>query len=172
MYPFLPLQQVDPYTVQQSVGSGGRAIGAFLGTLVVGGLLLVFLEDAFERVVGVVETEPVSSFFWGLGFLIALVVVVVVLVVTIVGILIAVPLVIVALLVDFAGSAAVYVSVGSRIAEAADWKASRWGHLLVGAVVAGLVAALPVVGGLVSFVVGGIGVGAIARDWYRRHEGA
>lgn len=128
---FLPLQQVDPFGVQRSLGVAGRAVGAFLGTLIVGALLLA---------------------------------------ITIVGLLVAVPLIFLGLLLKFAGDALVYVYVGSRAADGLDWETTRWGHLVVGAVFAGLVAAVPLVGSLVSFVVSSIGVGAIVHTLYRRYD--
>ncbi|WP_188877119.1 hypothetical protein [Halarchaeum grantii] len=66
----LPLQQVDPFGVQQSLGVAGRAVAAFLGTLIVGALLLAFVEEWFERLLGVVDDAPVPSFLWGIGTLV------------------------------------------------------------------------------------------------------
>jgi len=163
----LPLQQVDPSQVQNSIGVGGRAFGSFLGTLIIGAIVLAFASDYVERMIDVVREKPVPSFFWGLGVLVALAVVTFVLVITLIGIIVAIPLLIVALIVNFIGSAIVYVYVGDRIADAANWETTRWGHLIVGAVVAGVVAAIPLVGGILSFVVSGIGVGAIVGSWYR-----
>ncbi|GGM65402.1 putative membrane protein [Halarchaeum rubridurum] len=166
----LPLQQVDPYGFQRALGVGGRAAGAFLGTLIVGALLLAFADDHVERLVDAVAEEPVPSFLWGVGTLVALVCVTFLLVLSIVGILVAVPLILVAAVVYYVGNTLTYVYVGGRAAAGLGWETTRWGHLLVGAVFAGAVAALPVVGGLVSFVVSSIGVGALVHTWYRSRE--
>ncbi|GGN17026.1 hypothetical protein [Halarchaeum nitratireducens] len=167
---FVPLQQVDPYGVQQALGVGGRAAGAFLGTMLIGALMLAFAGERVERLVDVVADEPVPSFLWGIGTLVVFVCVAVLLVLTIVGIIVVVPLLVVGAAVYYVGNVLVYVYVGGRAADGFGWETTRWGHLLVGAAFAAVVAALPAVGGLVSFVVSSIGVGAIVHTWYRSHE--
>ncbi|WP_435095986.1 hypothetical protein [Halarchaeum sp. P4] len=166
----LPLQQVDVFSVQQSLGVVGRAVGAFVGTLLVGGLLLALAEDWFERLLGVVDEEPFPSFLWGLGTLVVFVCVGIVFVLTVIGILLVIPLVVVGLLLKFAGDALVYVYVGGRAAEGLGWETTRWGHLVAGAAFAGLVAAVPAVGWLISFVVSSVGVGAVVHTWYRKYD--
>ncbi|QLC34492.1 hypothetical protein EFA46_009835 [Halarchaeum sp. CBA1220] len=166
----LPLQQLDPFGVQQSLGVAGRAVGTFLGTLIVGALLLAFVDEWFERLLGVVDEEPIPSFLWGIGTLVVFVCVGIIFVITVIGLLLLLPLLVVGLLLKFAGDALVYVYVGGRAAEGLDWETSRWGHLVVGAVFAGLVAAVPAVGGLISFVISSIGVGAIVHTWYRKYD--
>jgi hypothetical protein len=152
------------------VGVVGRATGTFVGTLIVGALLLVVAPDYTERVMDTVEEHPGRSFLWGIGVLVALVIVTVLLVVTVVGIFVAVPLLLVMLLFYLVGSAIVFVLVGERALAAADVDSSRWGDLAVGAVAAAVLASIPFVGGLANFVVNSVGIGAIVYRW-RRGDG-
>jgi hypothetical protein len=157
--------QPEPDALLRLFGSAAQIAGTFLGTLVVGALLLAFAPDFTERIMDTAEDEPVTSFLWGLGIFLALIVVTVVLVITIVGIVLAIPLLIVMFVLYLVGSAIVFILVGERLAAAGDVDTSRWGHLVVGALVAAVLAAIPFVGGLVNFVVNSVGVGAIAYRW-------
>lgn len=129
-----------------------------------------FADSYLERLIDVVREEPLPSFLWGIGTLVVLACVTFLLVITIVGILVAIPLLLVAFAVYYVGNVIVYVYLGGRAADGLGWETTRWGHLLVGALGAGIVAAVPAVGGLASFVISAIGVGAIVHTWYRSRE--
>lgn len=156
---------IAPGAAEQLLGSWMSAVGTFLGTLVVGGLLLLLVPAFVERSIETIEEEPGQSFVWGLGIGILLVIVLLGLVITIVGIVIAIPLLLVMAVVWFVGSAIVFIYLGERLADAADVETSRWGHLLVGAVLTTVIAAVPFVGGLINFVINVFGVGAIVFRW-------
>lgn len=144
-----------------------RTAGTFLGTLIVGGLLVALAPDFVEDVIETVEDELGTSFLWGVGVFVALILVTIVLFITIVGIIVAIPLLIVTGILYLVGSAIVFVAIGDRILDAADTEGSRWADLVVGALVAAVIAAIPVIGGLANFVINAVGVGAIVYRWRR-----
>lgn len=157
----------QPDAFGRLLGFWARAGGTFFGTLIVGGLLLALAPAFTERVIETVEENAGVSFLWGLGIFVAILVTVVVLVITLIGIIVAIPLMIVAAILYLIGSAIVFVAIGERLLEAADVETSRWGHLLVGAFIATVVAAMPIIGGLANFAINAVGVGAMAYYWRR-----
>lgn len=157
------LAQVDPGTgPQPGVGGGvvGSAVGAFLTTLIVGGLLVTFAERYTVRMMEYLQREAVGSFLWGIVALLALLVVAVLLVITIVGILVAIPLLIVAYVVWAIGASIAFLAIGDRIVGREDgWLKP----LLVGAAINGGLT-ITGIGAIVTFVVGAAGFGAVLRD--------
>lgn len=148
--------EVDP-----SVGLGGSAFGAFLSTLLVGGILIALAPGYTERLMGRVRDDAVGSFIYGLVALVALILLAIVLAITIIGLVFVVPLVIVIALAWAAGASVAFIAVGERLVGSEDgWLKP----LLVGALVNGGLA-LTGIGGLVSFAVGAAGFGALLRDW-------
>lgn len=161
-----PMQPpADPGAFTRFFGSTLSAAGTFVGTLIIGALLLALAPDFTERIIDTIEDEPVTSFLWGLGIFVALVAIVIVLFITLIGIFIAVPLIIVMIFVSLFGGALVFINIGERLLEAADVETSHWGHLVVGALVATVLAAIPFIGGLANFVINSVGVGAIVYRW-------
>lgn len=142
-------------------GLAGGAMGAFLSTLIVGGILLAVLPDYTEGKVRNVFGDPVASFVYGFLALILLALVVVVLVITVVGIIVAIPLVVLAWLVWAVGATLAFLAIGDRLVGHRDgWLKA----LLVGALINGALA-LTGIGGLVSFVLGAIGFGTVLREY-------
>lgn len=158
-------QSPDPGTFARFFGSTISAVGTFVGTLIVGALLIAIAPDYTEKIIDTIEDEPVTSFLWGLGIFIALIVVVVILVITLLGIIVAVPLIFLMILVSLVGGAIVFIYVGERLLDAANVETSRWGHLVAGAFVATVLAAIPFIGGVTNFIVNSVGVGAIVYRW-------
>jgi hypothetical protein len=147
---------VDPGT-----GLVGGAVGAFLTTLVVGGILVAVAPEYTERMGARVLDEPVGAFVYGVVALLTLVVVTVLLAITIIGILVAVPLAIVAYVVWAVGAAIAYLAIGDRLVGHDDgWLKP----LLVGAGINGVLA-LTGIGGLIAFCIGATGFGAVLRNW-------
>lgn len=143
----------------QSVLSG--ALGSFLLTLLVGGLLMGIWPTYTRGRMDDIADQPLNTFLYGLGVILLLVVISAVLVVTVVGVLVAIPLLLFVSLVWIVGSAVAFLLVGHRIAGDGDgW----FKPLLVGAAVNGGLA-LTGIGGLVSFCLGAAGFGAILRAW-------
>lgn len=138
----------------------GGAIGAFLTTLVVGGIMVAVAPAYTERRMVDLVAEPVNSFLYGLVALVVLVILTVVLVITLVGILLAIPLAIVTYVVWAVGAAIAYLAIGERLVGREDgWLKP----LLVGAAINGVLA-LTGIGGLVAFGIGAAGFGAVLRS--------
>ena len=147
--------------VGPTVGLGSSAVGAFVSTVLVGGLLVTLAPEYTERLIERVRRDTVGSFVYGLLALVVLILVLVVLVVTLVGIVVAVPLAIVIGLAWAVGASVAFLAVGERLVGRDDgWLAP----LLVGALINGGLT-LTGIGGLVTFAVGAAGFGALLRDW-------
>ncbi len=163
----LALTQFDPPSGLENgvdidlwVGLGGGALGAFATTLVVGAILVAVAPDLLERTSQAVETNPVDSFVYGIVCLVFTVLVTIVLVVTIVGILVAIPFVILSYLVWAVGATVAFTTIAVRLVGREDgWLKP----LLLAAALNGLLT-LSGIGGLVAFIVGATGFGAVLRD--------
>ena len=147
--------------VDLASGLGGGALGAFLTTLIVGAILIAILPEYTQSRMDAVVRDPVPSFLYGLLAFLALIVVTVVLVLTVIGILVAIPLVLVATLLWSVGAVIGYLAIADRLIGHADgWLKP----LLVASVINGGLA-LTGVGGLVSFAVGAAGFGTVLRGY-------
>lgn len=151
-----PVDNVDP-----GPGLIASGVGAFLTTLVVGGILLALAEAYTVRTIASVLDNPVESFGYGIVALLALVLLTVLLVITIIGILVAVPLLLVAFVIWAVGAAVAYLAIADRIVGHED------GWLKPLLLAAGISGALAVtgIGGIIAFAVGATGFGAILRGW-------
>ena len=147
--------------VEPGAGLVGGAVGAFLTTLIVGGILVAVAPGYTERMGASVLEEPVGAFVYGVVALLALVVVTLLLAITIVGILLAVPLALVAYVVWAVGAAVAYLAIGDRLVGHEDgWLKP----LLVGAAINGVLTVTGI-GGLIAFGIGATGFGAVLRNW-------
>jgi hypothetical protein len=128
-------------------------------SLVVGGILLAGAPRYVDRIIGRIHDDTGISFLWGVGVLVLFIGSFVLLAITVVGIVIAIPLMIGFVVVAIVGNVLGYLAVLSGVVE------NRWLALVLAAALASLLGAIPVLGNLIGFVVGSLGVGAIARDW-------
>ncbi|MGB9965378.1 hypothetical protein [Halobacterium sp. CBA1126] len=150
--------------VNVSLGQGlaSGAVGAFLTTLVVGAIAVAVYPDRTEQLMADVLDDPVGSFAYGLLCALALFVVTLLLVFTIVGIVVALPLALVAYVVWAVGAAVAYLAIADRLVGHEDgWLKA----LLVAAAINGALAATGV-GGLVALLVGVTGFGAVLRAYF------
>lgn len=158
------IAQVDPgVNVDIALGEGlvGGAVGAFLTTLVVGAILVAVAPEYTERMMAVVLDDPVGSFAYGILSLIVLFLVTFLLVITVIGILVALPLLLVAYVVWAVGAAIAYLAIAERLVGHDDgWLKP----LLAGAVINGLLAVTGV-GGIVAICIGAAGFGAVLDAW-------
>jgi hypothetical protein len=145
-----------------AVGLLGSAAGAFLTTLVVGGLMVAVFPEYTERMMAAVLDDPVGAFVYGIVSLVSLALVTVVLVITFVGVVLAIPLVLVAYLVWAIGAAVAYLAIGERLVGREDgWLKP----LLVGAAINGVLA-LTGVGGLIAIAIGAAGFGVVLQNQF------
>lgn len=147
--------------VGPTVGLGGGAFSAFLTTLLVGAIMIALVPGYTERMVDHVRNDIGESFIYGLLVLVVLILLTLILVLTIVGIIVAIPLAILAGLVWAVGAVIGFLAIGERLVGSEDgWLKP----LVVGALINGGLA-LTGIGGLVSFAIGAVGFGAVIRDW-------
>lgn len=148
-------------TVTLGEGLAGGAVGAFLTTLLLGAVLVALFPDATERLMTAVVGEPFQSLAYGVFALFALVSLTVALVFSIVGIVVAIPLVVAAYLTWGVGSAVAFLAIADRLVGHED----GWGKpLLVAARMNGLLT-LTGIGTLVAICVGAAGFGAVLRPY-------
>jgi hypothetical protein len=155
------LQSAVDGALASALGLAGGAVGAFLTTLLVGAILLAFAPAYVSARTAEVADRPLANLGYGLVSLAFLVLVTVVLALTFVGLVVAVPLAVVTYVAWAVGSAVAFLAVGDRLVGHGD----GWTRpLLVGAGINGLLA-LTGVGGLVSLGVGAAGFGAVVRPY-------
>lgn len=136
-----------------------RLAGGFIFSLIVGSIMLATAPGYVDRIIERVQTDTGASFLWGIGVLALFIGLFVLLVITVVGIIVAIPLLIVFVVVAIIGNVLGYLALLSGLVE------SRWVALVLASALAAILGAIPVLGNLIGFVVGSLGVGAIARDW-------
>lgn len=142
----------------QSLSVFTRVLSSAVITLLAGGAFFVFARDSADATMRQAREDPLGSFIWGLGIGIAVIVGGFLLGITGIGLLIAIPLLLVFAVVALAVQAVVFVMVFESLLDSKP----PIGKALVGAaVLAGLLSAIPVLGPLVSFVIGSIGIGAL-----------
>lgn len=134
-------------------------IGAGLTTLLIGALLVLFAPAYTERVTDRAIDAPGATFLWGFGVSILVVVVAFVFAITIVGLVIAIPLVLVFGLFALVASEFGFLAAGRLVSE--DWTVV----VLVAVLVAVFTGYVPLLGGLVGFVLGSIGIGAAIFEY-------
>lgn len=158
------LQAVDvpkagEFDVAFSLGSS--AVGAFFTTLVVGAILVALVPEYTERMMDDVHADVVGTFIYGFVALVAVLLLTILLVFTIVGILVAIPFVMLSYLIWAVGATIAYLAIAVRLVD----KEEGWlKPLLVAAAMNGGLA-LSGIGGIVSFAIGAVGFGAVLRNW-------
>jgi hypothetical protein len=143
-----------------AAGLAGGAVGAFLTTLVVGAILVALAPDyTVDRMTAVLE-DPLGSFVYGIVVFLLLAVLAFVLVLSIVGILVVIPLVLVVYVLWAVGSTVAFLAIADRLVDRGDdWLKP----LLVAAAINGGLT-LTGVGGILALAVGAAGFGAILDD--------
>ncbi len=158
--------QMDPGGVPEAGPSGpasvlGSALGAFLTTLIVGAILLAVAPEYTQNRMGAVLERPLNSFLYGIVCLLVLVILIVVLFLTVIGIIVAIPLAILAYLIWAVGASIAFLAIGDRLVGHGDgWTKP----LLVGAAINGGLT-LTGIGGIITFAVGAAGFGTVLRAY-------
>lgn len=126
------------------------AVGAIVVTLVVGGGLITFAPEFTDRTTQQVHDRPVDALLYGIGIGVATVIALAVLAVTIVGIIPAIPLAVLAIVLSEIG----YLAAGRVVTD--NWI----GVLVVAMGVSAVVGGIPIVGGVLGFVLSSFGLGS------------
>jgi len=149
-------QHQHPDAVTVFTGGVLEGIVAGVVTLIVGGLLIGAADETTDRVTDRALQETGISFLYGVGVLILSFVLVVVLFISVIGILFLIPLVFLLIVLAEFG----YLAIGRAFVP-------EWGTaLLIAVVVSAFAGGVPVLGGIVGFVVGSIGIGAFVREYF------
>jgi hypothetical protein len=159
----LVAQAGSGFDVDVTLGQGlvGGAVGAFLTTLVVGAIAVAVFPERTERLMARVLDDPVGSFAYGLLCVVGLFVAALVLVFTIIGIVVAFPLLLVAYVVWAVGAAVAYLAIADRLVGHEDgWLKP----LLVAATINGALAATGV-GSILAVAIGITGFGAVLQPY-------
>ncbi|WP_424008850.1 hypothetical protein [Haloferax denitrificans] len=145
-----------------------RAGGSFLIDLVVGGILVAAAPAYTRDAIAEIRDDPGGSFLWGLGVGIGGVIVLVLLAITIIGLLVAIPGFLALVLLSIVGGAVSTVLLGSLVTGVASGGSPSLGvSLVVGALVAAVLSLVPILGSVILFVVDMLGLGVVGRNLYR-----
>lgn len=164
--PSIVAQQMDPNPVPDPRVSGitslfASALGSFLTTLIVGAILIAIAPEYSRDRMADALAEPIESFLYGIGSLLLLFIAIFVLAITIVGIIVAIPLAILAYVIWAVGAAIAFLAIGDRLVGHGDgWTKP----LLVGAAINGGLT-LTGIGGLLTFAIGAVGFGTVLRGY-------
>lgn len=131
------------------------AIGSMLGTLVVGGGLILFKPTYTARTTDHVREHPVATFFYGFVISVLLLVVVVVLYLTVVGMLLLIPVAIAVVIFGELG----FLAAGRTVSP--DWTVALFVAMLVAAFAGGV----PILGTVVGWSLSTMGLGAAYVEW-------
>ncbi|WP_277552583.1 hypothetical protein [Halobaculum limi] len=143
---------------------GRWILGNVVGNVILGGLLLVFGPDYADRKVAQFRTDPRQSTIWGVLVSVGVPVTLFALVFSLVGIILALPGVFVFAGVFLVASAVTVVLAGSVVGDA---PAASGRSVLIGSLVVGLLSSIPLVGGLLGWVVTLPGLGMVGHDLYQ-----
>jgi len=158
-------------TGQQFAGPLFDAYG-FLVNLVFGAVLLLVFPGGSQRLSNRMRAEPLSTGLYGLVALIGIPILLVLVAITIIGIPFAIIGALLFALTLWAGSILGRFAIGQMVMSYAGTD-NRWLALLVGLIVVGVLALVPILGGLVEFLVLLLGLGSVAvlgREAVRRRR--
>lgn len=141
---------------------GLRFATSLVVALVLGGGLAAVAPGYARATVDAINEDPAGALGWGLVVGIAAPVLLVLLAVTIIGLVVAIPGFIVLFVVGVAGNAVTVLWLGWTLVGEVGGSAA-----VAGAVVYALLAAVPVLGGLLTTLVGLLGLGEVSRRLYR-----
>ena len=149
----------ESWTMAELASDAGAAMTRTAMLFVFGAVLLALATRRMEKIELEVAGRPMRSFALGVVGGIAAILAFVVLCVTIIGIPVALIGLLVAILAAYAGICAVLTTVGGALLKHRTDNA--YVHLALGCVVYLVAGALPVIGGIVTFVVVLLGIGAV-----------
>jgi hypothetical protein len=158
--------------MSSDIGLGVRVASRFGVVLVInlllgGGLLLLAPEYA-RRMVAEIRDDAGTAFLWGLLVGIALPIALVLIAITIIGLLITIPGLIALFFLGLVGNAVTICWLGTLLTGHDTPDGAAVG---VGALGLALVGAVPVLGNLVTTLVGFFGLGVVGRDLYASWQG-
>mgnify|MGYP006275277393 CR=1 FL=1 len=142
---------------------GVQFAAGFVINLLLGGALVAVSPRYAGGKLDQFSADPGETIVWGLIVGIGVPIALAVLAITIIGLVIAVPGALVLAGVGIVGSAVMVVVVGDAVTDGGAGGTT----VLVGALVLALLTAIPIVGGLINWLVGLPGIGMVGHDLYR-----
>ncbi|MFC7203456.1 hypothetical protein ACFQJC_08025 [Haloferax namakaokahaiae] len=144
-----------------------RGAATFIVDLVVGGILVAAAPRYTRNSIANIRDNPGESLVWGLGLGIGGAIVIFILAITVIGLIVAIPAGIALAILGIVGGAVATVLLGSVLGEVAtSGELSLALALVVGAFVAAVLSVIPILGGLVMFVVDSLGLGIVGKQLY------
>ena len=146
----LGVAQISAQRPETGLSPVEESLAAVLLTLVIGGGLILIAPGYTDRATLRVLEEPADALLYGIGIGVVTAIVLAVLLITVVGIVLAVPLTVVVLVFGEIG----YLAVGRALTD--NWI----GVLLVAMAASAVVVAVPVIGALLGILLSSFGIGA------------
>lgn len=139
-------------------------VATAVGIALVGAIVSAIAPDFTDDGVAYLRTEPGEAFVYGVVAYVAIAVAMFVLAITIIGLIVVVPAIIVLAILSFGGTAVSAIALGAWVRSALGRGPAngRGADIAVGAVAWAGLGLVPVLGGLVTFVVGAMGFGYLA----------
>jgi hypothetical protein len=131
--------------------------------LVLGGALLLLAPAYARRMVAAIRDDTGGAFLWGLLVGIGVPIALVLIAITIIGLVVTIPGLIVLFFVSLIGNAVTVCWIGGALIGRDGPDGVAVG---VGAVVLAVVGAVPILGNLVTTLLGFFGLGVVGRDLY------
>lgn len=155
------------------LGFGAGLVVQFLVSLVVylllGGALVAFGPRYADAMVSDLRDDPGGAFGWGLVAGVVAPIVLVILALTIIGLIVAIPGFVVLLILGIVGNAVTIAWIGTTLG---DTGGAVDGYAVgVGALALAIVGAIPLLGGFLTSLLGFFGLGVVCRNAYSSRRG-
>lgn len=157
-----PRSSLDPTT-----RFGVQFVVGFVTNALLGGVLVGLNPAYASRKIDQFASDPGETVLWGLVVGVGAPVALAILAFTIVGLIVAIPGVLILVGVGIVGSAVMVVVIGDVVTDGGTGGES----VLVGALVLALLSAIPILGGVINWVVGLPGIGMVGHDLYLTWRG-
>lgn len=148
----------QPAGLSPGLAAVARFVGGVIGALIAAGLTLLVAPEFARRRVDDLRADPAVGLVWGLVAGVAVPVVLVLIAATGVGLVVAVPLFLVVFVHAVAGSGVAVLWVGSFLVDGDTGR-----RVAAGTVSLAVLAAIPLLGGLLTTLVSTCGLGVVAR---------
>jgi len=152
----------SPWTGVELAGSAALSfVGTAVGVTLVGLVVSAIAPDFTDSGVEYLRADPGEAFVYGVVAYVAIAVAMFLLAITVIGLIVVVPAILVLAVLSFGGTAVSAIALGTWIRSLLGMGAAngRGADLVVGAVAWAGFGLVPVLGGLVRFVVGAMGFG-------------
>jgi hypothetical protein len=146
---------------------GSTVVG--IVTSLISGLIILWLLPQLTKKGGLIlARNPLRAFGWGIIFNIAMVFITLVLVMTLIGIPLAIISTIVWILYMYLSRVFVFVAIGMKVSEMLNTKSRLGAQMIFGLLVYYVLTLIPVIGGITKFVTAFAGAGAGVMLWKQK----